>query len=49
MGPKVQAACEFARHTGKAAVIGALGDIEGIVQGTAGTRISVDVEGVQYR
>lgn len=49
MGPKVQAACEFARHTGKAAVIGALGDIEGIVQGTAGTRISVDVEGIQYR
>jgi carbamate kinase len=49
MGPKVQAACEFARHTGKPAVIGALGDIEGIVQGTAGTRVSVDAEGVQYR
>jgi carbamate kinase len=49
MGPKVQAACEFARHTGKAAVIGALEDIEGIVQGTAGTRISVAVEGIQYR
>ena len=49
MGPKVQAACEFARHTGKAAVIGALGDIEGIVQGTAGTRVSVAVEGIQYR
>ncbi len=49
MGPKVQAAGEFARHTGKAAVIGALEDIEGIVQGTAGTRISVDVEGIQYR
>lgn len=49
MGPKVQAACEFARHTGKTAVIGALGDIEGIVQGTAGTRVSVAVEGIQYR
>lgn len=49
MGPKVQAACEFARHTGKPAVIGALGDIEGIVQGTAGTRVSVAVEGIQYR
>ena len=49
MGPKVQAACEFARHTGKPAVIGALGDIEGIVQGTAGTRVSVDAEGIQYR
>jgi carbamate kinase len=49
MGPKVQAACEFARHTGKAAVIGALDDIEGIVQGTAGTRVSRDIEGIEYR
>lgn len=49
MGPKVQAACEFARHTGKAAVIGALEDIEGIVQGTAGTRVNVAAEGIQYR
>ena len=40
MGPKVQAACEFARHTGKVAVIGSLSDIEAIVQGKAGTRIS---------
>ncbi|MGF6487889.1 carbamate kinase [Pseudomonas frederiksbergensis] len=30
MGPKVQAACEFARHTGKTAVIGSLSDIETI-------------------
>ncbi|MEK1941225.1 MAG: carbamate kinase, partial [Pseudomonas sp.] len=28
MGPKVQAACEFARNTGKVAVIGSLADIE---------------------
>ena len=40
MGPKVQAACEFARQTGKTAVIGSLSDIEAIVQGSAGTRIS---------
>ena len=40
MGPKVQAACEFARNTGKTAVIGSLSDIEAIVQGTAGTRVS---------
>lgn len=39
MGPKVQAACEFACHTGNEAVIGALGDIVGIVEGTAGTRV----------
>ncbi|MDO9625122.1 MAG: carbamate kinase [Pseudomonas sp.] len=49
MGPKVQAACEFARHTGKVAVIGALEDIEGIVQGTAGTRISIHTSGIEYR
>ncbi|MBA4707638.1 carbamate kinase, partial [Aquitalea aquatica] len=33
MGPKVEAACEFARLTGKRAVIGALEDIERIVKG----------------
>jgi carbamate kinase len=48
MGPKVQAACEFARHTGKVAVIGSLADIEAIVQGTAGTRISTATPGITY-
>jgi carbamate kinase len=37
MGPKVEAACAFVRETGKLAAIGALADIEAIVQGTAGT------------
>ncbi|RDH78183.1 carbamate kinase [Mycolicibacterium moriokaense] len=41
MGPKVQAACEFARNTGHEAVIGALTDIAEIVKGAAGTRVSV--------
>ncbi len=41
MRPKVQAACEFARNTGKTAVIGSLGDIEAIVQGRAGTRVTL--------
>ncbi|SDH02410.1 carbamate kinase [Pseudomonas benzenivorans] len=49
MGPKVQAACAFARHTGKPAVIGALDAIQGIVQGTAGTRISSAQAGIEYR
>lgn len=40
MGPKVQAAVEFAKATGNTAVIGALGDIEAIVRGEAGTRVS---------
>jgi carbamate kinase len=48
MGPKVQAACEFARQTGKTAVIGSLSDIEAIVQGRAGTRISTAKPGITY-
>ncbi len=48
MGPKVQAACEFARNTGKVAVIGSLSDIEAIVQGKAGTRISTAEPGITY-
>lgn len=49
MGPKIQAACEFAENTGNTAVIGALADIEAIVAGTAGTRVSTQVEGIRYR
>ena len=49
MGPKVQAACEFARHTGKAAVIGSLADIQAIVQGEAGTRVNTAQTGIRYR
>lgn len=37
MGPKVDAACNFARATGKSAAIGALADIPGIVDGKKGT------------
>jgi carbamate kinase len=39
MGPKVQAACDFARNSGNEAVIGSLTQIADIVQGTAGTRV----------
>ena len=48
MGPKVEAACEFARKTGKTAVIGALADIEAIVQGKVGTRGSTEKPGSTY-
>jgi carbamate kinase len=44
MGPKVNAACQFARITGKVVAIGALVDLEDIVAGTAGTHISKQVE-----
>ena len=49
MGPKVDAACEFAEKTGKVAVIGSLSDIESIVAGKAGTRISTQFNGITYR
>ena len=39
MGPKAQAACNFTRHTGNEAVIGALIDITELVDGAAGTRV----------
>ena len=39
MGPKVAAACAFARATGHRAAIGALADIDAIVAGGAGTNI----------
>jgi len=37
MGPKVEAACDFVERTGGTAAIGALADIEAIVDGRAGT------------
>ncbi len=39
MGPKVMAACQFAEETGKRAAIGALGEIQAIVTGDAGTQV----------
>ncbi len=39
MGPKVEAACQFVEETGKRAAIGALGEIQAIVEGSAGTQI----------
>jgi carbamate kinase len=40
MGPKVDAAAEFAAATGKRSAIGSLDDIEGLVAGTAGTSVT---------
>ena len=48
MLPKIIAACDFARATDKPAVIGALADIDAMLAGTAGTRISTDVTGVVF-
>jgi len=40
MGPKVEAAVEFAERTGKTAVIGALADVTRMVRGEAGTTVA---------
>jgi carbamate kinase len=42
MGPKVEAACDFARATGKTAIIGSLAHAAALVEGGAGTRVVVD-------
>jgi carbamate kinase len=48
MGPKVRAACTFARDTGYPAVIGQLSDLAAIMAGEAGTSISVQAEGIRH-
>lgn len=48
MGPKVQAACRFARATGKRAAIGELSDLGRIIAGESGTTIAADVQGIHY-
>ena len=48
MLPKVVAACEFAGATGKPAVIGSLSEIDGMLAGTAGTRVAPGVSGVTF-
>ena len=49
MGPKVEAACQFARNSrGSSAVIGALDDLMGIMAGEAGTRINTDVKELTF-
>lgn len=39
MGPKIDAACRFARATGRSAFIGSLAEARAVVEGKAGTRI----------
>jgi carbamate kinase len=48
MLPKVVAASDFAAATGKPAVIGALADIEAMLDGTAGTRVATSISGVEF-
>jgi carbamate kinase len=48
MGPKVEAACRFARRTGRSAAIGALTDLNRIIAGEAGTTVSIREAGILY-
>jgi carbamate kinase len=47
IGPKVEAACGFARATGKPAVIGSLDEVERLVSCQAGTWVSVEATGLE--
>ncbi|MGA9276997.1 carbamate kinase [Ilumatobacter sp.] len=49
MLPKVEAACQFARATGRRAGIGSLDGITDLVSGQGGTLISTEFNGVEYR
>jgi carbamate kinase len=48
MGPKVRGACKFARETGNDAAIGRLSDLVQIMEGKAGTLVSMNAEGIIY-
>ena len=48
MGPKVEAACQFAAATGKTAAIGTLADVPAIVRGEKGTLIGESFDGITY-
>jgi carbamate kinase len=48
MLPKVIAACDFAKATHKPAAIGALADIDAMLAGAAGTRVTTSVSGVEF-
>ncbi|WP_029432202.1 carbamate kinase [Blastococcus sp. URHD0036] len=49
MGPKVEAAAQFARATGRPAAIGSLDQLTSMLDGDGGTRISVQTEGMEIR
>jgi carbamate kinase len=48
MGPKVRAACRFARMTGRRAAIGALADLEAVVRGDKGTQVDPRFAGLTF-
>ena len=49
MGPKVAAAIGFARSTGRPCHIGTLTEIDRLLAGIAGTTVTREAEGIEYR
>jgi carbamate kinase len=45
MGPKVEAAAQFARRTGRSSVIGSLEQLPAMIAGNSATRMSVQATG----
>jgi len=45
MGPKVEAAAQFVRRTGRRAAIGTLADLREVVAWNRGTRVEPDADG----
>jgi len=48
MGPKIRGACRFVRETGGRSAIGSLADLYDIVEGRAGTQISMKADGIEF-
>jgi carbamate kinase len=48
MGPKIEAACRFARKTAKRATIGEVAELSHIIAGEAGTTVCADRSGIAY-
>jgi carbamate kinase len=49
MGPKVIAACDFVKATGKNAGIGSLTSIDEMLAGERGTIVTTEVEDIEFR
>jgi carbamate kinase len=49
MGPKVEAAAQFARRTGRSSVIGSLEQLPAMIAGEGGTRLSMQADGMVTR
>ena len=49
MGPKVIAACEFVKATGKRAGIGGLTSIDEMLAGERGTIVTSEIQGIEFR